>query len=79
MNMAELSVNSADSDAVEDSEASHGGSGADEKVSDDSGCGDNPSADNSDICMGGDEPPARCSSQRLPLSYTAHYIACASF
>ena len=65
MNMAELSVNSAESDAAEDSEASLGGPGADEKASDDSGCADNPSAGNSDISMDGDEPPARCSSQRL--------------
>ena len=68
MNMAELSVDSAESDAAEDSEASLGGSGADGKASDDSGCGDNPSADNSDISMGGDGPPARCSSQRLLIT-----------
>ena len=60
--MAELSVNSEEHDAIEDSEASLGGSGADEKASDDQDSGEKPSADNSDVDMDADEAPARCSS-----------------
>lgn len=59
VDLAELSVNSEEHDAIEDSEASLGGSGADEKASDDQNSGEKRSADNSDVDMDADEPPAR--------------------